>query len=327
MHLADVQGERLAPAFDLGTVGHEGGEALEVGVVVLPDRLHARCRWDIGAHRPAEVIVGSLHLGGQQPVQIELRRRGVPGLGENRRALTPRHERVVGGEHPCDLGTGGRESGDRRRAYREGLLLCTDRIAGVVGTALELDALIHQTRQPLPAVLLDVQLVEVEGRIVVVGVGRGNLPLPFRIGEILHAPWRGAAHRSGVVEVAEGVCGHCCPRTIGVFERVMDLVKSSRFVLEKLSLLFPAGEIVQRLEVHHVRNESVRRQLIVDPYVVEFAVVHDHGHRHFGKPLRPRLLDGRQHLLEVPAAVNGQPAALGPGSGVQLIQRLGLFTS
>jgi hypothetical protein len=107
----------------------------------------------------------------------------------------------------------------------------------------------------------------------------------------------------------------------------MDLAEPRRFVRQKLTLLLPAGEIVQRLEVHHVRNESVRRKLIVDPYVVEFAVFHDHGHRHFGEAPRPRLLDRRQHLLEVPAAVNGQPTALGPGLGVQLVQRLGLFTS
>ena len=86
------------------------------------------------------------------------------------------------------------------------------------------------------------------------------------------------------------------------------------------AFVLPALEVLQRLQLHHIRHQCVRGQLVVHAHVVDLAVVDDD-------------VDVREARLEavlcvillvrrVATSVDDQPAALGLGCLVHLVEDL-----
>ncbi|WP_242642823.1 hypothetical protein [Lentzea alba] len=99
--------------------------------------------------------------------------------------------------------------------------------------------------------------------------------------------------------------------------------------MQQPALALPAGEVLQRLQLHDVRDQGVGRQLVVHADVVVLAVVHDQ----LEVDRREPLTEGRSRaraaprIGEVSTRVDHELAALGESVPVQLIEGPGLLAA
>lgn len=75
--------------------------------------------------------------------------------------------------------------------HTDGLLPSSHQFGSNVRATVESDALVSQLGHPVPSVQLNVARVQVQHRIIVVGVRRGNFFDLLRVRQAFHRCWRG----------------------------------------------------------------------------------------------------------------------------------------
>jgi hypothetical protein len=97
--------------------------------------------------------------------------------------------------------------------------------------------------------------------------------------------------------------------------------------VQQPALSLPAGEVLERLQLHHVGDQGVGRELVVHADVVVLAVVHDEVEVDLREPLAESGpgAGATTGVGEVAARVDDELAAFGDGVLVQLVEAPGLL--
>lgn len=332
-----------AEALDAGAVLHPAVKGKNVGVLHLGDLGEASGGRDVAADAPAVLLLelGGEHEGGQQLGALGVRR-----VLEDAAPLAPGDEIRVVGEGGADVGHVGEADG-RGEGRRQGAVLLGDEGEGRGRAADPGGILRKQLVEPGIALFLQAKrakntwladmircrpaysdLHQVKGKencVVVVGIRQDQLVLVLGLEELVKVVEVGIGKLLGVPGVLPEQHLEGVPRGGRlVLEPWEDLVVSQWRVVQQNTLLGPAREIVDGLQVDAV--DLARRlggHLLVNSAVVVLGEVDSDVELHVGESLLKGILD-KVHLVDLVAAVpEDDLATLGHGSLVDLVDCAG----